>query len=322
MIDFDEINQAERQREPRRIAFVDFWPGFDDDTDKWVSKRWFAQNLVNVEVVGPYEDPHVIVFSCFGHTHTYFRGVKLVCYVGENVRPPIQQFPLCLSFDHVKGVPPSVHTRLPLWVLNREVRQVLHMHESRIRGEVDRSVPERKGFCSWVASNDKDYDASVRLRFVKLLSDRYKPVACGGKCLNNVGGPVDDKLTFIQGYRFHVAFENGSHPGYCTEKLLHGFASGGVPIYWGDPMEAKGRDGDFNPSALISAHDFPSFDELVDHVAAVDADVNLLEGYLRQPILSDLWYHRLKDWQRYCEELTERIFEDADGDWDLDDGTS
>eukprot|EP00413_Alexandrium_margalefii_P029020 CAMPEP_0204578216 /NCGR_PEP_ID=MMETSP0661-20131031/42794_1 /ASSEMBLY_ACC=CAM_ASM_000606 /TAXON_ID=109239 /ORGANISM="Alexandrium margalefi, Strain AMGDE01CS-322" /LENGTH=316 /DNA_ID=CAMNT_0051587125 /DNA_START=119 /DNA_END=1068 /DNA_ORIENTATION=- len=293
-------------------------PGFDDDTDQGVSKRWFSENLINVEVVGPYEDPDVIVFSCFGHSHTFYHGVKLVCYVGENVRPPLKEVPLCLSFDHVRGIPPHLHMRLPLWTLYREVHTVLRMHEARLRGDVDASVAKRKGFCSWVASNETDYDASVRLRFVKLLSQRYKEVACGGKCLNNVGGPVKDKLGFLRGYRFHVSFENGSHPGYCTEKLLHGFAAGCVPIYWGDPHESRGNEGDFNPAALISAHDFPSFDELIEHIAAVDKDQGLFESYLRQPILSESWYNRLKDWRQFCAELTDRIMEDADKCWGID----
>jgi len=321
--DDDDTDREEQRGRWRRIAFVDFWPGFDDDTDRGVSKRWFAENLVDVEVVGPYEDPAVIVFSCFGHSHTFHRGAKLVCYLGENVRPPVREVPLCISFDHLSSVPPQLHMRLPLWVLYKEVHAVLRLHEARLRGEVDVSVAGRKGFCSWVASNAGDYDASVRLRFVRQLSQRYKEVACGGKCLNNVGGPVEDKLAFLRGYRFHVAFENGSHPGYCTEKLLHGFAAGCVPIYWGDPLESKGGDGDFNPVSLISAHDFPSFDALIEHITAVDNDRSLFEAYLRQPILSETWYRRLRDWPRFCAELTDRIFEDA-GEcdrWEVDDGT-
>jgi len=322
MIDFDDLGLEEEERRRRRIAFVDFWPGFDNDTDKGVSKRWFAENLVDAEIVGPYDNPAVVVFSCFGHSHVFYHGVKLVCYIGENVRPPVREVPLCLSFDHLSNVPPQVHTRLPLWVLYREVHAVLRLHEARLRGEADSSPSRRQGFCSWVASNESEYDASVRLRFVKLLSQRYKQVACGGKCLNNVGGPVADKLEFLRGYRFNVAFENASHPGYCTEKLLHAFAAGCVPIYWGDPFESEGNKGDFNPAALISAHDFASFEELVERVRAVDQDSRLLESYLRQPILSDSWYHRLKDWQQFREELTARLFEDVDRYADSDDGTS
>lgn len=321
MIDFDEIYQQEGNRRLRRIAFIDFWPGFDDDTDRWVSKRWFAENLIDAEVVDAYEDPAVVVFSCFGHKNEFYQGVKLVAYVGENVRPPVREVPLCLSFDHLDSVPPHVHTRLPLWVLNKEVHLVVQLHEARLRGDCDLSARGRSGFCCWVASNESDYDASVRLRFVKRLSERYKQVACGGKVLNNVGGPVEDKLAFLEGYRFNVAFENGSHPGYCTEKLLHAFAAGCVPIYWGDPCESKGGQGDFNPAALISAHDFASFEELIDHIAAVDRDERLLEGYLQQPILSESWYNKLKDWPRFCAELTELIFEDAEKYLEGDDGT-
>lgn len=57
---------------------------------------------------------------------------------------------------------------------------------------------------------------------------------------------VEDKMTFLRGYRFNICFENASHPGpvwaphhrslplermlkgYCTEKILHAFAAGCV----------------------------------------------------------------------------------------------
>merc|ERR1712014_409495 len=102
------------------------------------------------------------------------------------------------------------------------------------------------------------------------------------------GGPVKDKLAFLRGYRFNVAFENASHPGYCTEKLLHAFAAGCVPIYWGDPRVSRYRDSsgpsdsveaDFNPKALISAHDYETPELRVRHIEAVDRDPALFDAY-------------------------------------------
>lgn len=316
----DEILEIEDAPQQVHIAFVDFWPGFDDNTDKWVSKRWFHENLLGIEEVDPLNDPEVVVFSLFGNKNIQIerrRRSKLVHYIGENVRPPLREVPLCLSFDHTPDVPLSVHTRLPIWVLNREVHDVIKMHSARISGEFDATVRHRKRFCSWVATNTSNYNASVRLKFVELLSSRYKEVACGGSALNNVGGPVKDKIAFLRGYKFNVCFENGSHPGYCTEKLLHAFAAGCVPIYWGDPRVARaalddgGPEPDFNPSALITAHDFGTFEELVDHIARVDNDPKLFEEYLHQPILSDFWYKKLSNWSEFQRDLSNRILENA-----------
>ena len=308
--------ESEAARSGRRVAFVDFWPGFEDGTDRWVTRRWFEENLVDADVVHPSDDPGVVVFSVFGYEHCRHasRGrSKLVFYTGENLRPPIGEVPTCLSFDRLPDVPAARHMRLPIWLLNREVGDVVRLHEARLRGEAG-DAAKRRGFCSWVASNVRGTgDAELRLRFVQLLQRRYKDVACGGEALNNVGGPVADKIAFLRSYRFNVCFENASHPGYCTEKLLHAFAAGCVPIYWGDPaMSRAGSGADFNPAALISAHDFASLEDIVDFVAEVDRDPELFAGYLRQPILSEHWYQRLRDRGSFRRELTDVILAGAE----------
>jgi len=101
---------------------------------------------------------------------------------------------------------------------------------------------------------------------------------------------------------------------------LHAFASGCIPIYWGDPTESLQSAGriadqalaDFNPAALISAHDFESPDVLIRHIERVDQDPDLFRSYLRQPILAEVWYNRLRDWPKFCQDLTDLLFKDAD----------
>jgi len=113
-----------------------------------------------------------------------------------------------------------------------------------------------------------------------------------------------------------VAFENDSYPGYCTEKVLHAFSAGCIPIYWGDPnMTTKTQVdalnhaelADFNPKALISAHDFESLEELVEHIVHVDSDFKLYESYLKQPLFSEHWYSKLKDWNKFQVSLTNTL---------------
>jgi hypothetical protein len=141
--------------------------------------------------------------------------------------------------------------------------------------DVDRLLSERRGFCSFVYSNAC---ARERIDFFRLLSPT-RQVASGGAVLTTVGGRVEDKIAFARGYKFAIAFENASHPGYTTEKLLHAFISGAVPIYWGNPLVAR----DFNPRAFINCHDFADFQSVVDHVRRVDADDALYRQYLAEP---------------------------------------
>ena len=34
-------------------------------------------------------------------------------------------------------------------------------------------------------------------------------------------------------YNFTIAFENSDYPGYITEKIIHAFIAGTIPLYWG-----------------------------------------------------------------------------------------
>jgi len=298
----------------KRLAFIDFWPGFEDNSDQWFRKDWFETNLKDVDIVDVLASPDVIVFSMFGTRFRQFLSgtSKLVFFTGENFRPPVGKVPLCISFDHI-DVDPAIHTRIPLWIFNNEVHDVLALHAERLGGKVNSSVWTRSGFCCFVASNASMYKAEWRKQFVQTLSARYKQVDCGGEVLNNVGGRVKDKISFLRGYRFNVCFENASHPGYCTEKILHAFAAGCVPIYWGDPHACSNSSmanslADFNPKAFISAHDFATWDLLLQHIERVDNDQKLFESYLREPILADHWYERLKDWSGFCAGFQELLF--------------
>jgi hypothetical protein len=113
----------------------------------------------------------------------------------------------------------------------------------------------------------------TRNRVFEKLS-RYKRVDSGGRFRNNIGGPVADKLAFVTGYKFNLAFENSSFPGYTTEKLFEPLRVHSVPIYWGDPHAAR----DFDPRCFVSYHDFPDEDELIERIVELDRDD---EAYMR-----------------------------------------
>jgi hypothetical protein len=75
-------------------------------------------------------------------------------------------------------------------------------------------------------------------------------------------------MAFLRGFRFNVAFENTSSPGYVTEKLVEPLLAGAIPIYWGAPDVSQ----DFNPGCMIDVSRFASTGDAIDHILAVDAD--------------------------------------------------
>src|SRR5207249_8371440 len=53
---------------------------------------------------------------------------------------------------------------------------------------------------------------------------------------NDVKGDMwQRKRAFISQYKFTIAFENSSYPGYHTEKILDPMMVDSLPIYWGNP---------------------------------------------------------------------------------------
>jgi hypothetical protein len=98
--------------------------------------------------------------------------------------------------------------------------------------------------------------------------------------LNNIGGRVKDKLSFIQQYKFNIAFENASYPGYITEKLIEAKQAGTVPVYWGNPRIAE----ELNPKSFINYHDYNSFKKMLAAVITADLEQDVYKEYLQQPL--------------------------------------
>ena len=90
-------------------------------------------------------------------------------------------------------------------------------------------------------------------------------------------------VAFMQDYKFSIAFENSSYPGYTTEKILHAMLANTVPIYWGNPQVAK----DFNPNSFINCHDFKDLDSVVDYIKKVDQNDDLYRQYLAEPFFKN-----------------------------------
>jgi hypothetical protein len=69
---------------------------------------------------------------------------------------------------------------------------------------------------------------------------------------------IPDKLDGLKDYMFSVVIENSTYPKYYTEKITDCFATGTIPIYYGD----KSIGEDFNLNGIIFLDELESFDHL------------------------------------------------------------
>lgn len=75
---------------------------------------------------------------------------------------------------------------------------------------------------------------------------------------NGLGAECADKLATISQYKFALCFENGSYPGYITEKVIDCFVAGVVPVYMGAPDSKEF----ISDEHCIDGNRFSSFSEM------------------------------------------------------------
>lgn len=242
------------------IAFADFWDGFNPET------QWFYPLIAKefeTSLVSPIDNPDILFYSCFGNQNLYSKAGIKIYFSGENDIPDFNMTDYAISFHNISFG--SRHLRLPLYAMY-PCFDILRTG-NREPAKIDRD------FCSFVVSN-KNHAAGIRTEFFELLS-KYKHVASGGRYLNNIGGPVDNKHEFLTKYKFNIAFENSSVDGYTTEKLVDALAAGTLPIYWGNPR----IEIDFPRDCYIDISDFKTLSEAVEYIEKVDNNDKLYSSY-------------------------------------------
>src|SRR5260221_14570616 len=260
-----------------KIDFADFWVGFikgDNFFEKLHSRHY------HVEISN---DPDIIFYSCYGRNYLNYNCVRIF-YSAENIRPDFTGCDYALTFDLNND---DRHYRLPLYgiyyqgyVNDFSLDPLLNPLS---RNEAEKRWENKKKFCCMVVSNGK---AKKRIDFFKKLS-KFKQVDSGGRYLNNIGtgigDTVMDKLNFIGQYKFVIAFENSSYPGYTTEKILEPFFADCIPIYWGNPLIEK----DFNKKRFINFNDFANEDDLIQFMLEVDKNNSLAVDILTEPVFPE-----------------------------------
>jgi hypothetical protein len=167
------------------------------------------------------------------------------------------------------------------WFPLIKLYQAAYDNLSRPRVPPETILAQDRDFCAYVMSNTSN-SAPERTEIFDKLS-AYKTVHSGGRWRNNVGGPVSDKLEFQSKHKFIIAFENQLSPGYLTEKFAEAAQAGAIPIYWGDPNIGNY----FNTKAFINCHEYPSLDDAIAEVIAIDQDPTRYKAMLAEPWFKD-----------------------------------
>lgn len=250
---------------PVTVKFVDFWPGFEAENNPFTAALR-ARRQVTVLPDESSVNPDILFYSRCGQGRHYEYDCLKIYYTGENDFPDFNECDYAISFypDSCGGR----NLRYPLFMFY-DYKSAIAPHQP------DDSEALSRGFCSLVMSNATNCHPD-RLKIIDAV-ESYKPIAYGGAFRNNIGGRTADKLDFISRYKFNLALENSSMPGYVTEKILEPLATATVPVYWG----ADAVKSDFNPDSFIYVGDYDNLDSFVEALKAVDSDSGTYLAMLR-----------------------------------------
>lgn len=251
-----------------KAKFVDFWPGLDPQDNVLTNA---LRSTCQIEVS---DEPDYLFFSVFGNEHWNYPGCVKIFLTGENICPDFNACDYGIGFECMEYGDRYLRYPIYLYPAYRETYQKMQKKHLNVTAQ-----DAQRKFCSFVYSNAKADPA--RETFFHALG-QYKKIEAGGRVCNNVGGPVKDKVAFLQEHKFDITFENSLHPGYITEKLTEAFAARTVPIYRGGGIELPAE---FNPKAMIRLSDFSCMEEAVNFVKQVDQDPSLYLEMLSQPAL-------------------------------------
>lgn len=234
-----------------KIKFVGF-PAFHDPHAQAYFR--FLQDRYNVIEC---DAPDYVIDAGLTFEHERYNGVKVVINA-ENLVPDFNAYDYAVaSTEMTLG---DRYVRIPWFVFYPYFNDI-----RRRKTLPDQSLLDRK-FCSFVVSNAEFGDPMRRMFFEEL--SKYKQVDSGGRYCNNVGGPVKDKLEFCRGYKFNIAFENCSYPGYTTEKVMEAYVAQTVPIYYGNPNVER----DFFSESMIRVRSAEDIPRAIAEVIRLDQD--------------------------------------------------
>lgn len=258
-----------------KVKYLDWWDGFapEDYLINTILEKYY--DIVETD------DPDYIFCSMYSKRALDYDCVRIF-YSGENFCPDFNLFDYAIGFENMAYGDRYVYG--PNYILNpKYADDVQKMLVKHMRNEIDKK--EKTEFCSFVVSNG--LSGSLRLEFFEALS-KYKKVNSGGRFQNNIGLPdgVLDKYEFQKSHKFSICFENSSHPGYTTEKLVQGFAAGTIPIYWG----ASDVGSIFNEKAMVIVKNRSDIPLIIEKIKKIDNDDSLYQAMLEQPAMLDSSY--------------------------------
>lgn len=240
--------------------------------DDFIFMKYFKEILnCNIDV----QNPDILLFSVFGqrrgHQHLNYRNCIKLLFSGEQRKVNCKYYDYSITFDD--------DSKTNLCLPGNFFKNIddIKLLKSIIQPK------NKSAFCNFIYYSNKPKE---RKYFCKQIQ-KYKNIDCPGRVLNNMenfgagrkGDWGNDKIKFIKKYKFTIAFENESADNYVTEKIVHPFKAGSIPIYWGAPN----IEDYYDSRCFINVNNFNNFNEAIKYIKEVDKNEELYLSYFDNP---------------------------------------
>ncbi len=263
---------------------------------------WFHQFITTKSLLKPGKS--VSVYSVFDDRFKMkldlFR--PKIFFTGENslYRPNyvdhcLKDVDLSLGSEYITA---DNYFRFPLWYLYFIKPHFEFSHVADwIKGINDLNKSDGSGrqkFSCLVAGHDP---LGYRKNIFDLLSTIGK-VDSGGHLLRNTNDLDEiysnNKLLFIQNYRFNICPENSNKNGYVTEKIFESIIAGCLPVYWGSDLNPEP---DILNQSRILFYDPLNEAKLLNEIKSLEDNKRLFREFYLQDVFnqsaSEIIYDRL-----------------------------
>lgn len=236
-------------------------------------------------------DPHYIFVSENINTNQAYRDVLKRMYYKNNIKifyAAEAEYPDFNIYDYAIGFCKDLKLNdryislpSPYIMFNNFITTNVNNIDTKEKAKIE--LYNKTGFCNFLYSN---YNAHPFRDYLFYEISKYKHVDSLGKHLNNVNVPGTgfqghqrDCINIKNKYKFSIASENASFPGYTSEKILTSLEAHTVPIYFGDPQICN----IVNPNCFINCNNLSSIDEIIHLIKKIDEDDDLWCDMISQP---------------------------------------
>jgi hypothetical protein len=169
-----------------------------------------------------------------------------------------------------------------------KTHEINHWHLNKSFLEVDNTTKVNKTKMLSVVSSDLTILEGHKKRFAlinRLIGHFKDKLDVYGRGFN----PVDDKWEALAPYKYSIAIENSSLPGYFTEKITECYLAHTLPVYYGAPNITAY----FDPKSLlkIDIDDYRSAIDLIEQLIDEDPWEQVEETLIAQKLLYLNKYH-------------------------------